>query len=99
MHFRGYSLKEENDGRDVQLTSQMPYIQSPCSVSLGQLISMDLMVTVTLFIPQTFFLFLQSQSQSITEDTEHSASRYLMTSDLTDPQSGQAITVASQDNP
>ena len=98
VHFRGYSLKEENDGRDVQLTSQMPYIQSPCSVSLGQLISMDLMVTVTLFISQTFFLF-RSQSQSITEDTEHSASRYLMTSDQTDLQSVQAITVESQDNP
>lgn len=37
-----------------------PYIQSPCSVSLGQLISMDLMVTVTLLIPQTFFFFAES---------------------------------------
>ena len=49
--------------------------------------------------PPNFFSFSQSQSQSITEDTEHSASRYLMTSDQTDPQSGQAITAESQDNP
>ncbi|KAI4530475.1 hypothetical protein MJG53_018566, partial [Ovis ammon polii x Ovis aries] len=47
----------------------------------------------------SFFRVQGSQSQSITEDTEHSASRYLMTSDQTDPQSGQAITAESQDNP
>lgn len=49
---------------------KMPYIQSPCSVSLGQLISMDLMVTVTLLIPQTFFLFYRV-SHSLSRRTQN----------------------------